>query len=202
MDKNSCYKMAHELNGPVRQVIDQYHPHLKDAKIACLFRKGSWRVKDRVQQGRALVAPPVWESLTGYELLLIVNEGVYLGFSEEERVAQLDHILSFIKEPVYNKNGTLSYSTRDCDIQEHSGVVNRHKVCFSNIGAIDEYGSRQLDIKSLEKQASDSDLKGAVAAEETLDAQDEEEEDIIVIEEHESEDELEGEVIRKFEFGA
>lgn len=200
MDKNSCYKMAHELNEPVRQVIDKYHPHLKDAKIACLFRKGGWRVKDRVQLGRAVVAPPVWESLTGYELLVIVNEGVYLGLSDKDKMAQLDHILSFIKEPVYNKNGTLSYTLRDYDIQEHSGVVNRHKVCFSNINAIDEYGSRQLDIKSLEKQASDGDLKGAVAAEEALDVQ-EEEEEIIVIEEHESEDELEGEVIRKFEFG-
>lgn len=202
MDKNSSYRAAPELNEPVRKVINEYHPYLKDAKIACLFRKGSWQVKDRPQLGRAVVAPPVWRSLTGFELLVIVNEGIYLSFTDEARVAQLDHILSFIKEPVFDKNGAASYGIKDYDICEHSGVVNRHNICFSNLKAIDENGSRQLDmLESLEKQAADGDLKGAVEAEEALAVQEAEEEEVIVIEEHESEDELEGEVIRKFEFG-
>ncbi len=79
-------------------------------------------------------------------------------------------------------------------------MVNRHNICFSNIKAIDENGNRQLDlIESLEKQTKDGDLKGAVAAEEALDAG-EKDEDLIVVEEYDSEDELEGQVIKKFDF--
>ncbi len=202
MEKNSSYKIAHELNEPVRRAINEHHPYLKDAKIACLFRKGGWQVKDRPQLGRALIAPPVWRSLTGYELLVIVNEGIYLSFTDEARSAQLDYILSFIKEPVFDRNGAVSYAVKDCDIQEHSGVVNRHNICFSNLKAIDENGNRQLDmLDSLEKQAKDGDLKGAVEAEEALDkGEDEEAEDLITIEEYESEAELEGQVIKKFDF--
>ena len=201
MEKKTSYWLAPELNEPVRRAINEYHPYLKDAKIACLFRKGSWQVKDRPQLGRALISPPVWHSLTGYELLIIVNEGIYLSFTDEARAAQLDHIISFIKEPAFDKNGEVSYGIRDYDICEHSGVVNRHNICFSNIKAIDEQGNRQLDmLQSLEKQVADGDLKGAVEAEEALDAA-EEEEDLITVEEHDSEDELEGRVIRKFDFG-
>ncbi len=200
MEKNSSYRLAHELNEPVRKVINEHHPYLKDAKFACLFRKGSWQVRDRVQLGRAVIAPPLWRSLTGYELLIIVNEGVYLSFTDEARAAQLDHILSFIKEPAFDRNGAVSYAVRDCDIQEFSGVVNRHNICFSNIKAIDENGNRQLDlIESLEKQAKDGDLKGAVDVEDALNAG-EEKEDLIVVKEYDSEDELEGQVIKKFDF--
>lgn len=197
MESPNTYAAAPELNGPLSRAINEYHPYLKDAKIACMFRSGNWQVKDAVQLGKAVVAPPAWRSLTGYELLLIVNEALYRSFSDKQKMAQLDHILSYIKEPAAGKHGAYTYSLRDHDIREFSGVVNRHNICFSNLKAIDEHGNRQMQmLESLEEKALEID---ALAAEEQC--EESEEEDFIEIKEYLNEEELksdEGTVLKEF----
>ncbi len=146
MEFSGFYRMAPELNAPFRQVINDYHPHLSDAKIACMFRSGRWKVKDNTQLGKAIIAPQVWRCMTGYELVLVINEAIYCNIEEHEQIAMLDHVLCFLREPAQDSSGALTYSTRDHDIREFSDVLKRHNVCFSNIKAIDESGNLQLDM--------------------------------------------------------
>ena len=146
MEAKSMYMPAPELNGLVRKVINDYHPYLTDAKIHCLFRTGRWKVKDATQLGKAVVAPPVWKCITGYELLLVINKSVFDSLSEAGQTALIDHVISFFKEPQYDANGNLLYGTRDHDVKEFSAVVKRHNICFSNLRAIEADGSRQLSL--------------------------------------------------------
>jgi len=194
--EKSTYKMAHELSAPVSKVIDKYHPYLKDAKIACLYRAGSWKVKEVTQLGKVIVAPQSWRCLTGYDLLLIVNEVIYLALSDKGKTALLDHVLSYIKEPCADKSGLPVYGTRDHDIREFSAVVKRHRVCFSNLRAIEGDGTFQLSL--LEPLS-----KTVEASEEIYETHPPKEitEEAIVIEEHDDLDDLDGTVLQEFKFG-
>ena len=146
VEQCGTYRLAPELNNPVREVINEYHPHLSDAKIACMFRSGAWKQKGRTVLGRAVVAPTLWRILTGYDLILVINEVIYSSLTGKGKTALLDHELSRFTEPVENKQGEQNFSTQDHDIREFSEVVKRHNVCFSNLPAIDADGSRQLNM--------------------------------------------------------
>ncbi len=140
------YKMAPELNDPVRQVIKEYHPHLLDAKMACLFRSGEWKNRGRTVLGKALVAPILWRVLTGYELVLVVNKAVYCSLGDKGKIALLDHELSRFREPVAGREGCFNFAIQDHDVREFSAVVKRHNVCFSNLQAIEADGTCQLNM--------------------------------------------------------
>lgn len=139
------YEITHELDQLAKRVIEAYHPHLKDARIAYLYRQGRWENKGRVEVGRAMVAPPPWKALSGYDVIVVVNREVYTSFDEKGRLAQLDHIFSFINKTTVYSKGQASYQTANPDIYEFSQVVLRHNVFFSNLDALDGNG-RQLSL--------------------------------------------------------
>lgn len=139
------YEITHEIDQLANRVIDEFHPHLKDARISYLYRTGRWESKGRVELGRALVAPPPWKALTGFDVLVVVNKEVYSNFDEKGRIAQLDHIFSFISNKAVYSSGQASYQTANPDIYEFSAVVNRHNIFFSNLDALDVSG-RQLSL--------------------------------------------------------
>lgn len=207
MDGSYCFEMAPDLNGPVRQAIAEYHPYLKDASFACIYRTGGWKHKDTVQMGKVVVASPLWRSLTGYDLLVVINKYAYANLDDKQKMAYLDYVLSYVREPAVSRTGALSYRTRDHDIREFSAVINRHNVCFSNMLAIDGQGERQLNLfGSLEGKIVEGDEQGAAIQELAAIAGGEEEEDdmeeMVFVEEFDSEEELEGTVMRSFDVGS
>jgi len=196
VEKCGYYKLAPELNNPVRAVINEYHPHLSDAKIACLFRSGEWKNKGRTVLGKAVVAPVVWRALTGYDLVLVINEVIYGSLTGKGKTALLDHELSRFTEPVAGRAGTSSYFIQDHDIREFSAVVKRHNICFSNLQAIEADGSLQLNM--LENLAANVEDAGALC--ETHKGEEIVEEAIMIEEFDEDEPDQDFEVKRLFTF--
>ncbi len=141
------YEITHEIDQLASRVIAEFHPHLKDARIAYLYRNGSWANRGRVEFGKLLVAPPAWKALTGYDLLAVVNHAVYENYTEEERIAQLDHTFSYVGSVTTDSYGQTVYHSTGPDIYEFSAVVNRHNITVSNLDAIDMNG-RQLSINT------------------------------------------------------
>ncbi len=134
------YRAAPELAGPCRELINEHHQHLLDANIAYMFRSGKWLLNDKPRMGQAIIVPPVWRALTGYDLVLVVNEHGYLTQTGNKKVAMLDNLLSYFSPPKTCPEG-LAYTTRQPDIQEFSDVVRRRKMCFSNLPSIPEAGA-------------------------------------------------------------
>ncbi len=136
------YRTAPEISNQCRELIREYHGHLVDANIAYVFRSGRWIVKGSTQLGKAIVAPAVWRELTGYDLVLVVNEQAYMAQNGAGKIAMLDNLLCYFSPPTTTNDGC-SYSTREPDIQEFSAIVSRRKVCFSNLPSIDGPGRLQ-----------------------------------------------------------
>lgn len=136
MDNQVIYRPAPELGNLARQLIREYHAHLADANIAYMFRSGRWLERGATRLGQAIIAPPVWRSLTSYDLVLVVNEEAYRAQTSSGQAAMLDNLLCHFDQPVAGHDG-YKYKSRAPDIVEFSDVVQRRKTCFSNLTAID-----------------------------------------------------------------
>jgi hypothetical protein len=122
------FEKAPELLDPVRDLVEEFHPHLKDAKIATVYRIGKWLIRGKKQKGKALIVPAIFQCLTGMDLLLVINKRAYMRQSPEGQLAMLDELLCRFAD-----TDSARYETCEPDIQEFSDIVNRRNVCFSNL---------------------------------------------------------------------
>ena len=154
------YRLAPELAGPCRQLIGEHHQHLIDANLAYMFRSGKWLHNGRPRMGQTIISPPVWRTLTGYDLVLIVNEDSYISQPDKKKLAMLDNLLSYFSPPKAGPDG-LVYATRQPDIQEFSDVVRRRKMCFSNLPSLPEPGTvERVEFTEYETDDQQADIGG------------------------------------------
>ena len=137
------YRLAPKVAEAARQLIPRCHPHLQEARIAYLFRTGSWSSRGRPVTGRASTAPALWRFLCGYDLVLVLHEETWQNLTRRGRRALLDHQLSCFAEPVPDKDGQPTWGTREQDIQEFSQVVKRHGICIHSPWGLKELTGQQ-----------------------------------------------------------
>lgn len=107
------YRIApSKVKETAQKVIYSYHPHLREANIAFLFRSGNWKNKGRVVTGKAAPVPELWRFLSGCDLALIINETIWHALPDKGRIFLLDHELSHFTEPTLDKHGNKKWSTR------------------------------------------------------------------------------------------
>jgi hypothetical protein len=151
LSKAVTYEKAPELISPVRDLIEEFHPHLKDAKVATIYRVGKWFIRGKKEKGKAMIVPAIWQCLTGLDLLLVVNKKAYLRQNQESQLAMLDELLCRFAD-----TDSTRYETCEPDIQEFSDIVNRRNVCFSNLDLI-AAGSLKDEIQKIELGDDDDD---------------------------------------------
>ena len=151
MSKAVTFERAPELLNPVRELIDEFHPHLKEAKVATIYRVGKWFVRGKKEKGKALIVPAIWQCLTGLDLLLVVNKKAYLRQVPEARLAVLDELLCRFAD-----TDSTRYETCEPDIQEFSDIVNRRNMCFSNLDLLEALPSGK-EIQKIEFDDDDDD---------------------------------------------
>jgi hypothetical protein len=147
-DFSSPYRLAPQLKAAAEPIIARYHPHLRQAAIAYLLRRGTWKSRGQVITGKAAIAPEQWRLLSGCDLLLIINETVWQVLGDKGREVLLDHELSHFTPPTAGKDGSLHWAIREHDLQEFSEVVKRHGVCTGDHRRLIE-AAGQLDLVSL-----------------------------------------------------
>jgi hypothetical protein len=135
--KSILFEKAPDLDHHVTALVAEHHRHLEGARLAAVYRTGPWTVRGRPMKGKAVVVPPVWQLLTGLDLMLVINKKAFNRVSEQERLALLDDLLSRFAD-----SDSAHYKSCEPDIQEFSSVVNRRGVCFS---ALDELDMIQRD---------------------------------------------------------
>lgn len=124
-DNNTKFEWAEDVKQVAKKLIENYHGHLVEAKIAYLFRHGNWNSKGKVVFGKAQKVPDEWKYLTGYDLRVVVNKDVWDKLTPEQREALVDHELChFTKDE--DGEGNPNWSIEEHDIQEFSQVVQRH----------------------------------------------------------------------------
>jgi len=129
-----CFKCGDEALKPLaEELIEAYHPHLARARIVYLFRMGRWLIQDRKVPGQGMVAPAVWRLLSGCDLVVIINEAIFLAVDEKGKRAIIDHELTHFAEPRIGRMGQVTWSLRRHDVEEFSACVLRNGICMTKL---------------------------------------------------------------------
>jgi len=160
------YRLAPKVQEAAQELIARYHPHLQEARIAYLFRQGSWTSRGRTVYGRARTASALWRFVSGIDLVLVLHEETWQDLGRKGRKALLDHQLSHFTPPSEDRQGYPRWGIAEQDIREFSQVIQRHGICI--------HGSRAL--QELAGQYALEALQDSLNAEENLGGEDYEEE--------------------------
>ena len=193
MSKAVTFEKAPELLVPVRKLIDEFHPHLKDAKVATVYRIGKWLIRCKKQTGKALIVPAIWQCMTGLDLLLVVNKRAYMRQSTEGQLAMLDELLCRFAD-----TDSARYETCEPDIQEFSDIVNRRKIFFSNLDMLNDL-SIATEIQKIELDDDDEEESESEQLEEIGEEVEENELDVWV-EDYDEIDHSQEKVLKVMEF--
>ncbi|MDQ7790437.1 MAG: putative metallopeptidase, partial [Clostridia bacterium] len=81
---------APEVAEIARDLLNEHHGHLAEARICYLFRLGTWVSKGDVVLGKAYKVSDRDKYLHGYDFLIIVNKDYWPALTEDQRVALVD----------------------------------------------------------------------------------------------------------------
>lgn len=143
-DRDSRDSDVYEL---MDDLIAKYHPDLAEANIILCWRTGLKEDKDgRLVLGQAKKASDAAKELAEHDFIIYLNHDFYRDASttDEHRRYLLDHELSHCApDKVEDANGNECQRTdergrklwriRKHDIEEFTGVVNRHDVWMPNV---------------------------------------------------------------------
>ncbi len=144
------YIHAQEVEDMALSLINAYHPHLFDAKIAYLFRNGSWKNKGQVVTGKAMIAPQLWQYISEFELVVIVNLAIWANLELKGKNALLDHELTRFEVPTRDKRGKQKWSLREQDLKEFSQVIQRHGICIGDSKKLMDVAGK-MNVKALQE---------------------------------------------------
>lgn len=87
-----------ELENKVLSLVGTNHTDLADAKIACAFKEKSGKSGGKIVPGKLSKFPKKLEPFMGgqkYDYLLEVGYDVWRNYTDRQKLALLDHLLSF-----------------------------------------------------------------------------------------------------------
>ena len=122
---NNIRKCDGEVYSLLADLINEHHPHLRNAEIECLFTD-----KGRKRAGRTIIATceavsPTYNFLTGKDFVIMIFDKVWEKLADKEKRYVLDHELchAFVGE---NRQGEPVYKTVPHDLEEFNEIVERY----------------------------------------------------------------------------
>ena len=103
------------------QLINQYHPHLHDARIAFVMRKEAPVTNGRTTMAKASKVTPLNQVLIEYDFLIWIAEDTWTSVTADQREALIDHELMHCAG-----NSDEGWYMRQHDIEEFNAIIERH----------------------------------------------------------------------------
>lgn len=114
------YFDAPEVEEVAQELIEQYHQHLKGARIKYLLRTGDWSSQKRETWGQAKRVTGEQAFLTNLDFIITIHHDVWEQLDEAGRKALLDHELCHCRLA----EGT--WYILGHDLEEFVAIVERH----------------------------------------------------------------------------
>ena len=120
------------------EVRKDYHPDIKEARIALAWRK-EWKAdKDgRLKLGMCVKASELQKELVEWDFVILINFEVWQSkeWTKEKKMALLDHELTHADEsldkngePKVDAKGRRTWRIRSHDVEEFSAIIERHGI--------------------------------------------------------------------------
>lgn len=138
---------APEVERVAIELMPEYHDHLVEAKIAYLFRSGTWTSKGQAVGGKAYKASERDRVLHGCDLLVVINSEVWNALDPDRRRALVDHELShFLRDE--DEQGNPIWQVVGHDVEDFAAVIKRHGLWNEGLElmdrAVEAYKQRSL----------------------------------------------------------
>ena len=104
----------------VQELVNSYHPDLKDARIGLIFRETASVSKGVRVIGHAQKTPEIMKVYLDYDFIIWLADDAYSDLDENQRKALIDHQLCHctMMDDVPG--------TRGHDVEEFQSVIDRH----------------------------------------------------------------------------
>ncbi|WP_050769603.1 putative metallopeptidase [Thermosinus carboxydivorans] len=119
------YFDAPEVEVIAKELIEDHHPNLCQAKIKYLFRTGDWESKGKTILGKAEKLNDKIKHLAGYDFIITINQIMFFAMTPQQRRALVDHELThcFVDE---DDSGNPVYKILPHDVEEFHSIIRRH----------------------------------------------------------------------------
>lgn len=161
-------KRGKEVPAPyriMRELIEQHHKHLAEAKIAIAWRFGKKADADgRMWLGAAKKGSDLDRALHEYDFVILLNHEVWNSsqFKEAQMYALMDHELCHCAvandtdgNPKKDEQGRTVYRTRKHDLEEFQEVYARHGAWAKDIQAFLEARHEERPLIKLAEAAGE-----------------------------------------------
>lgn len=124
----------HEAYGMLGRLIEKHHEHLGEVNFQIAYKE-EWKADQdgRVKLCDVRKASDLDFLMTGYDIVLILNEESWATMSEKQKIALCDHMLCRIKikqaangDDVVDDDDRKVYRLAKPDVVEFSDVIKRH----------------------------------------------------------------------------
>ena len=124
--KNKKFFPAPDVEDLARELIDEYHSILREAKIRYIFRDGTWNKDGKPCPGEAKKMSPLVNALTEIDFGIVINYKFWETINTKtQRRAVLDHILTQCT-CTEDKDGNPKWCIQKPPFSEFPSIVERH----------------------------------------------------------------------------
>lgn len=123
----ASFKDAPEVARIGRELIEAHHVHLLDTPLVYRFRKGKWNSKGKEVWGTASKVGGInaFEMGEVEAFRILINEGVWAGLTQEQKLALVDHELSHCVIE-YDEDGVGELAIVGHDVEDFRDIIERH----------------------------------------------------------------------------
>ena len=130
------YEVSEELETIARELIQDHHSHLVEARIKYLFRTGNWEVKKRETWGQAKKVGKEVNYLTGYDFIITIHRDVWDQLEGKEKRALLDHELQHCSAGSDDAGNKIWY-IQGHDVEDFYAIIKRHGLWSKSLRKMD-----------------------------------------------------------------
>lgn len=130
------YEASEELETIARELIQDHHSHLVEARIKYLFRTGNWEVKKRETWGQAKKVGKEVNYLTGYDFIVTIHRDVWEQLEGKEKRALLDHELQHCSAGSDDAGNKIWY-IQGHDVEDFYAIIKRHGLWSKSLRKMD-----------------------------------------------------------------
>lgn len=123
--EDSKYSVADDVEFLAKELIQNHHAYLANARIVYLFRAGKWIKGDKIRFGQCKLASEDIRFIAEFDFVITINLDAREVANAQMRLAVVDHELCHC-DYTENEQGDRKWCVRDHDVQEFVAIVHRH----------------------------------------------------------------------------
>jgi len=118
---------APEVEKVAKKLIQKHHPHLIEANIIYLFRRGTWTSRRKACFGNAEKANPKLKYLTdGTDFIITIHYETWQMLPPSAREALVDHQLCHCSRGDDDKHGNPTWYIEPHTVEDFAAIIRRH----------------------------------------------------------------------------